>query len=135
LGRLDVAAKHGESLEINRIFPTESTRAKAACFFLETLLKFHCGNTVTGGYTPVMAWDVEYTDEFGAWRDTLNRLERKSLTAPVGLLADRGPLLGFPFSSVITTSRHAHLRELRTQTGGRLFVRCMRSIRAGRRFC
>lgn len=31
---------------------------------------------------------------------------------------ERGPSLGFPFSSRITTSRHAEMRELRVQSAG-----------------
>jgi hypothetical protein len=66
-----------------------------------------------------MTWEVEYTDEFGAWWDTLTAAEQKSLAASVGLLTERGPRLGFPHSSAILGSRHEHMRELRTQQGGR----------------
>src|SRR5215210_3143703 len=45
--------------------------------------------------------------------------EHISVTAHVGLLEQRGPNLPFPHSSGITTSRHAHMRELRVQRGGR----------------
>ena len=66
-----------------------------------------------------MAWQVEYTDEFGAWWDTLSEDERIRLTASVGLLERRGPNLPFPHSSGISGSRHGHMRELRVQVGGR----------------
>jgi hypothetical protein len=36
----------------------------------------------------------------------------------VGLLEARGPQLPFPYSSGIEGSRHAHMRELRVQSGG-----------------
>lgn len=62
-----------------------------------------------------MAWDVEYTDEFGEWWDTLGPDEQDAVDTVVGLLADRGPALGFPFSSGIQGSRHSHMRELRIQ--------------------
>jgi len=39
--------------------------------------------------------------------------------ACVGLLEELGPQLGYPHSSGITTSRHAHMRELRVQYRGR----------------
>ncbi len=39
----------------------------------------------------------------------------------VRLLEVRGPNLGFPHSSGIKGSRHSHMRELRTQHGGRPF--------------
>ncbi|MEY2342414.1 type II toxin-antitoxin system RelE/ParE family toxin [Acidithiobacillus sp. IBUN Pt1247-S3] len=66
-----------------------------------------------------MNWDVEYTDEFGAWWGDLSDGERESLAASVRLLEDRGPMLGFPHSSGINGSRHSHMRELRTQHDGR----------------
>jgi hypothetical protein len=59
-----------------------------------------------------MVWDVEYTDEFGAWWDTLTAEEQKSLAASVGLLVERGPRLGFPHSTAIMISRHEHMRKL-----------------------
>jgi hypothetical protein len=66
-----------------------------------------------------VAWDVEYTDEFGAWWDTLTGDERIRITASVGLLERRGPNLPFPHSSGVNGSRHGHMRELRVQVGGR----------------
>lgn len=66
-----------------------------------------------------MIWSVEYTDEFGAWWDTLNEDERVRVTASVGLLGRHGPNLRFPHSSGISGSRHGHLRELRVQIAGR----------------
>ena len=45
-----------------------------------------------------MAWDVEYTDEFGEWWATLDDAERASITAYVGLLEERGPQLDHPFT-------------------------------------
>lgn len=66
-----------------------------------------------------MGWNVEYTDEFGSWWEQLSESEQESLAASVRLLEERGPLLGFPHSSGIHGSRHSHMRELRTQQGGR----------------
>ena len=66
-----------------------------------------------------MIWPVEYTDDFGAWWDTLTEEERIRVTASVGLLERHGPNLRFPHSSGISGSRHGHLRELRVQIGGR----------------
>jgi len=68
-----------------------------------------------------MAWDVEYTDEFELWWSSLSEAEQESLAASVGLLEERGPNLGFPHSSGINGSKHAHMRELRTQHDGRPF--------------
>jgi len=62
---------------------------------------------------------VEYTDEFGNWWATLSEAEQESVDASVRLLEERGPRLGFPHSSGIEGSKHAHMRELRVQHGGR----------------
>lgn len=43
------------------------------------------------------------------------------MAASVQLLEERGPTLGHPHSSGISSSRHGHMRELRTQHGGRPF--------------
>lgn len=71
------------------------------------------------GYTSAMSWDIEYTDEFGAWWAMLSAEEQESLAASVRLLEERGPALGFPHSSGISRSKHGHMRELRTQHDGR----------------
>lgn len=64
-------------------------------------------------------WEIEYTDEFGEWWANLSEGEQESLAASVGLLEECGPSLGFPHSSGVHASRHGHMRELRTQHGGR----------------
>ena len=66
-----------------------------------------------------MAWDVEYTDEFGDWWESLSADEQESVAVSVRLLEERGPSLGFPHSRGINGSRHGHMRELRTQHVGR----------------
>jgi hypothetical protein len=66
-----------------------------------------------------VSWQVEYTDEFGAWWDSLTEDEKIRVTASVGLLERRGPNLPFPHSSGISGSRHGHMRELRVQVGAR----------------
>lgn len=62
-----------------------------------------------------MEWQVEYTDEFGAWWNTLTVGEQVTLDACVDLLIDCGPVLGYPYSSGVRGSRHGHMRELRVQ--------------------
>ena len=64
-------------------------------------------------------WEVEYTDEFGAWWQTLSEEEQVDMAAAVELLEARGPQLPFPFSSGIRGSRHSHMRDLRVQHHGR----------------
>jgi hypothetical protein len=66
-----------------------------------------------------MAWEVEFTDEFGTWWQTLNEDQQDDIAHGVGLLAKLGPALGFPYSSKVNGSRHRQMRELRTQSGGR----------------
>ena len=62
-----------------------------------------------------MAWDVEYTNEFGDWWVGLAEGEQENITAVVELLAEHGPGLRFPWSSGVTGSRHGHMRELRVK--------------------
>lgn len=66
-----------------------------------------------------MHWDVEYTDQFGAWWAVLDEDEQESVDAYVRLLEARGPHLPFPYSSGIQSSRHRGMRELRIQHQGR----------------
>ena len=65
-----------------------------------------------------MAFEVEYTDEFGAWWVGLSEAEQESVAATVGLLQARGPRLPHPYSTGIASSRHSHMRELRVQHAG-----------------
>ncbi|MBC3302879.1 type II toxin-antitoxin system RelE/ParE family toxin [Pseudomonas sp. SWRI18] len=66
-----------------------------------------------------MDWDIEYTDEFGAWWGQLEAKEQVSVSASVDLLGLFGPGLRFPHSSDIKGSRHGGMRELRIQHAGK----------------
>ncbi len=66
-----------------------------------------------------MAWDVEFTDEFSAWWDSLNEDEQEDLQASVILLRERGPTLGRPHADLVMTSAYPNMKELRTQHEGR----------------
>ena len=66
-----------------------------------------------------MAWEIEYTDEFGGWWASLSESEQEEVGACVDLLEQRGPRLGYPYSSDVRGSRHGNLRELRVQHAGR----------------
>lgn len=68
-----------------------------------------------------MAWDVEYTDEFGEWWDTLEEDAQDKVAAGVELLERHGPTLSFPHSSGVESSKHGNMRELRIQFKGRPF--------------
>jgi hypothetical protein len=63
-----------------------------------------------------MAWEVEFTDEFGEWWDSLTVQEQKVINAKVLLLQEFGPVLPRPHSDVIVTSKHANMKELRGNT-------------------
>lgn len=63
--------------------------------------------------------EVEYTDTFGDWWETLTEIEQESVAYSVGLLEAKGMALGHPHSSKIKGSKHAHMRELRVQHQGR----------------
>ena len=65
-----------------------------------------------------MSWNVEYTDEYGAWWNLLTEEGQDDIEACVNLLIDQGPNLRFPFSSGIKNSKHSHMRELRIQHTG-----------------
>ncbi len=65
-----------------------------------------------------MAWEVEYTNEFGGWWVNLSPAQQDRIAATVKLLAAKGPDLPFPYSSGVNGSRHAHMRELRVQSRG-----------------
>jgi hypothetical protein len=66
-----------------------------------------------------MAWNVEHTDEFAEWYRGLSEAQQDDITAAWLLLMEMGPQLPFPQSSGINGSKHAHMRELRVQSGGR----------------
>ena len=63
-------------------------------------------------------WKVEYTDEFGKWWQTLTEKERTDLTATIELLEEFGPRLARPHADTVKGSKHANMKELRTQSGG-----------------
>ena len=66
-----------------------------------------------------MAWEVEFTDEFQGWWDSLSLDEQDDVAVSVRHLVEFGPALGFPHSSKVVTSHYPQMRELRTQSGGR----------------
>ncbi len=64
-----------------------------------------------------MAWDVEYTDEFGEWWEGLSETEQRAVIPAVGKLEDRGPALGRPLADTVSGSRHPNMKELRPPGG------------------
>ena len=68
---------------------------------------------------PVVAWEVEFTDEFEVWWKDLSQEQQVAVDAAVRLLEVRGPALEHPHSSDIRSSRHGRMRELRVPCQGR----------------
>lgn len=66
-----------------------------------------------------MECEVEYTDEFGEWWDTLTEDEQDSVRDIIALLRERGPLLGRPHADTLQGSKLVNLKELRIQHQGR----------------
>ena len=67
-------------------------------------------------------WEVEFTDEFEQWWDSLTEAQQDAVKDRVGLLAEFGPDLGRPVVDQIKTSRHQNMKELRASAGGALRV-------------
>ena len=66
-----------------------------------------------------MAWEVEYTDGFERWWASLGEDEQVEIGAKVELLEEHGPNLPRPHADVITSSRHANMKELRGKVAER----------------
>ena len=60
-----------------------------------------------------MAWEVEFTGRFETWWNSLSESEQVEISAKVELLQEHGPTLPRPHADVISTSRHANMKELR----------------------
>ncbi|BDD89277.1 type II toxin-antitoxin system RelE/ParE family toxin [Desulfofustis limnaeus] len=65
-----------------------------------------------------MKWEIEYTDEFEKWWNTLDPDEQDSIAVTVGLLEKLGPNLPRPYSDTVKGSSFANMKELRTQHDG-----------------
>ncbi len=63
-------------------------------------------------------WDVEYTDEWGDWFDSLDDDAQESIAASIALLEVAGPALARPHADTVSGSRYGHMKELRTQHKG-----------------
>jgi hypothetical protein len=65
-------------------------------------------------------WEVRYTEEFGAWFETLTEDQQDAVIAHVELL--EGPALGRPTVDTIAGSRHPNMKELRVSKGGAIRI-------------
>ncbi len=63
-------------------------------------------------------WEVEYTDEFGAWWESLSEDVQESIAHDVEVLRTIGPGLGRPQVDSLKGSKFSNMKELRTQHKG-----------------
>jgi hypothetical protein len=66
-----------------------------------------------------VGWEVEVTDQFREWWDSLDETEQEDVDSYVRNLEERGPTLPFPYSSDVKESKHGQMRELRPQSNGK----------------
>jgi hypothetical protein len=66
-------------------------------------------------------WEIEFTDHFEGWWETLSSDERTAMSSIVGILEHRGSTLTRPYVDTVRGSRHANMRELRIQHAGHPF--------------
>ncbi|MGD1062892.1 MAG: type II toxin-antitoxin system RelE/ParE family toxin [Terracidiphilus sp.] len=66
-----------------------------------------------------MAWEVEFTDEFGGWWDGLTVEEQNSIADGVYVLEEFGPTLTRLQADTVRGSKYPNMRELRIQHQGR----------------
>lgn len=60
----------------------------------------------------MVPWEVEFTNEFGAWwADDADQAIRNDLEAAVELLMEYGPALGRPVVDTIRDSRYLNMRS------------------------
>jgi hypothetical protein len=64
-------------------------------------------------------WEVEYTDEFAEWWQSLSDKQQAVIDSGVKLIERFGPNLPFPHSSEVKKSRYGNMRELRRQCEGK----------------
>jgi hypothetical protein len=65
-----------------------------------------------------MAWEIEYTDEFEGWWNSISEEEQAAVRAKVLLLREDGPELGRPHADTLAGSKYPNLKELRIQHAG-----------------
>ncbi|GAA1867790.1 type II toxin-antitoxin system RelE/ParE family toxin [Myceligenerans crystallogenes] len=70
-------------------------------------------------------WDIQATDEFRQWFNTLDRDTKLQLTDAIDLLAERGPQLGQPLVDRIEGSQLHNMKELRPGSKGNTEIRAL----------
>ncbi len=68
-----------------------------------------------------MPWEVEHTDEFEDWLESLTASEQRRIDAAVEMLEEHGPALPRPLADKLAGSRHANMKKLRPTPTIRVF--------------
>jgi len=58
-------------------------------------------------------WQIEFTEDFGEWWESLTPIEQERIDQRLQLLMDHGPALDRPVVDTLTGSRFRNLKELR----------------------
>ena len=82
-----------------------------------------------------MAWDIEYTNEFGDWWAGLAEGEQDDVTVVVELLADYDLGFGFPTLRVWRAPATATSGSFASRAAAGPYACSTPSTRDGRRFC
>lgn len=69
-----------------------------------------------------MPYEVNFTDEFGGWWESLTIDQQEDVAARVELLEHEGPGLGRPVVDRVATSSFHNMKELRCSSDGALRV-------------
>ncbi len=67
-------------------------------------------------------FEVEATEQFSAWYDSLSETDQDAVNAAVEVLERLGPGLGRPLVDNVATSRHPNMKELRIGSIRMLFA-------------
>ena len=70
-------------------------------------------------------WEIQVTDEFLAWFNTLDERTKAQVVDAIDRLAEAGPALGRPLVDSIAHSSVGNLKELRPGSAGRSEVRIL----------
>jgi hypothetical protein len=63
---------------------------------------------------PIERWNVEITDDYFKWFQTLDDAQQDALRIDIETLEKLGPSLGRPYVDSIKGSKHSNMKELRT---------------------
>src|SRR5205814_782714 len=63
-------------------------------------------------------WDIQITDEFRDWFESLEGKAQDAMSRPIHLLRRAGPMLGRPAVDTVKGSRHSNMKELRAKYRG-----------------